>query len=147
MFFDSEDYFKLTMCARAVAAADEHNAQVVVFVFVRFDENGKETLCDRVRPKLMKHDISDGFSYVHFPDQILSAVSPVSWNKLSLTQFILEKSFKFDEIFSTNDVTFASLSVAAANKAYYLRERSVHYRSGHANTITATKFKNLGNLF
>lgn len=145
IFLDSDDYFENTLLECSVLQADMKNADVVFFDYVQFDKDGKEIKKQGGHVNWLKKS-PDSFCYQDIPDLIMSLVTPVPWNKLYRTSFLREYRFQFDEITSTNDVTFASLSVAAARVISYLPKTLVHYRIGHSNTISSTKTKNLQNI-
>nr|MCR5457453.1 hypothetical protein [Clostridiales bacterium] len=67
------------------------------------------------------------------------------WTKLYRTSFIAENNLKYEEISTTNDITFASVSVAVAKRISYLKDYLVHYRIGQSDTISSNKPKKLGN--
>lgn len=145
IFLDSDDYFESMLLESCVLQADLKDADIVFFDYVQFDKDGKETKRQGGHVNWLKKS-PDSFCYQDIPDLIMSLVTPVPWNKLYRASFLRDYGFQFDEITSTNDVTFASLSVAAASVISYLPKTLVHYRIGHSNTISSTKTKNLQNI-
>lgn len=146
IFLDSDDYFESVLLESSILQADLKDADIVFFDYGQFDKDGKELKKQGGHIGWLKQKSPDSFCYRDIPDLIMSLVNPVPWNKLYRTSFLKENSFLFDEISSTNDVTFASISVAAANVISYLPKTLVHYRIGHSNTISSTKTKNLQNI-
>ena len=143
IFLDADDFFEPNLLEKSYKKALADKADIVAFHFYRYYENG--TLEERkgvYREHITRGDI---FNYQDCPDFIMSIVNPTPWNKLYRTDFIRDHDLKFEEISSSNDITFASVSVAVAERVSILDERLVYYRVGHSGTITSIKSKNLKN--
>ena len=144
-FLDSDDLFEKNLLAAAYKKAVETGADIVAYDFNRFDTDGKVTSRKGVHIDWLGSE-KDVFNYRDCPDTIMSIVNPTPWNKLYRRGYVVENGLKFEEIFSTNDITFAAVSVARAEKVAYLKKELVRYRIGHSGTITSTKTKNLNNI-
>ena len=138
IFLDSDDLFSEKLLEKTVAEAEETEADIVAFNFSRFDEEGNEEERTGVHMDWLPAKLRT-FNYTDCPDRIMNIVNPTPWNKLYKSDFIREHSLRFEEISSTNDITFASVSVAAAGKAAFLKDSLVRYRIGHSGTISSTK--------
>lgn len=146
-FFDGDDYCELDFLEKAVEKIELTNAQVLVFDFYRVNmQTGEETYCNGLNRSFYPKDKAT-FNYKDVPFRIMTIAIPTPWNKLYKTEFVKEKGLKFEEISSTNDITFASVSMAMAERVAYLPEAFVYYRMNQGSTtITSQKQKKLGNV-
>lgn len=146
-FFDSDDIAAPNLLEKATQRAEEVNADIVAF-------NGYTFVDDDVKTKKLKRgfnhniiqDSSEVFSYKDYPQSILSIVNVVPWNKLIRTDFIKENDIRFEEISSTNDITFSAVCSARAEKIALVDLALMYYRLGHSGTVSSTKQKNLNNV-
>lgn len=146
-FFDSDDIAAPNLLEKAVNRAEEANADIVAF-------NGYTFVNDDVKTKKLKRgfnnnivkDASSVFSYRDYPQSILSIVNVVPWNKLIRTDFIKENDIRFEEISSTNDITFSAVCAARAQRIALVDSALMFYRLGHTGTVSSTKQKNLNNV-
>ena len=144
IFLDSDDLFDKKLLEKTYNKAEKDHADIVAFNFDRFDEKGhienRKGIHTEWLPKNTKV-----FSYRDCPDYIMSVVNPTPWTKLYRSSFISDNNLKFDEISTTNDISFASVSVAKAKRITYLKDCLVHYRVDLAGSISSAKPKKLGN--
>lgn len=145
IFLDSDDLFSPVLLEKMYAAITEAQADIAACNFSRIDVNGKETQHEGVHVKWIPNGLTV-FSYRDTPDYIMRVINPTPWNKLYRTDFIREKGLKFDEISSTNDIAFAAVSVAAADRVTYIPDSLIRYRIGHAGTISDGKAGKLNNV-
>ncbi len=146
-FFDADDVADKKLLELAFNRAEETEADIVAF-------NGSTFTDDDLSTAKLKQGFSKGsvksvgevFSYKDYPQSILSIVNVVPWNKLILRSFILEKGLKYEEISSTNDITFSAVAAANASKIALLDKNLMYYRLGHSGTVSSTKTKNLNNV-
>lgn len=144
-FFDADDLCSPELLEKTVNRAEETEADIVAFDFVRFQEDGA------VEKRVGIHDDwlppeTEVFSYRNCPDRIMSIINQTPWNKLFLTAFLQEHQLKYEEISSSNDITFSAVSAASAKRISFLKEELFQYRVGHANTISSTKSSKLNNV-
>ncbi|MCD8120732.1 MAG: glycosyltransferase [Clostridiales bacterium] len=145
-FFDSDDKCELNLLEETVSIAEETMADIVAFNFFKFYEDGTETRANfGIRTYLLPKDITV-FNYKDCPERILSVINPTPWNKIFRSEFVREHSLKFEEIASTNDITFCAVCSACAERIAYSVKALLHYRVGHANTITSDKHNKLPNV-
>ena len=138
IFLDGDDLFSEELLEKTVAEAEETDADIVAFNFSRFDEEGNSEERKGIHTDWLPKDIRT-FNYKDCPDRIMSVVNPTPWNKLYRTDFIREHDLRFEEISSNNDITFAAVSVAAADQVAFLTDSLVEYRIGHSGSISSTK--------
>ena len=62
------------------------------------------------------------------PKDILRAAGSMVWNKLYRREFLLANQLRFDELFTCNDLSFAAVSMAAAERIAWTKEHLIHYR-------------------
>ena len=145
IFLDSDDLFSPVLLEKLYTAITEAQADIAACNFSRLNVNGVETQHEGVHVKWIPKGLTV-FSYRDTPDYIMRVINPTPWNKLYRTAFIREKGLKFDEISSTNDVAFAAVSVAAAERVTYIPDSLIRYRVGHAGTISEGKTGKLHNV-
>lgn len=146
-FFDSDDLADKKLLEKTCARALETDADIVAFHGYTFtnDDLSTKKFQSEFNKNILK-DASQVFSYRDYPESILSTVNIVPWNKLIRLAFIKENNIAFEEISSTNDLTFSAVCLAAANRIALVDSPLVYYRLGHAGTVTSTKSKNLQNV-
>ena len=138
-FMDSDDYCSLVFINEAVTYAEQKNSDILVFNYCRFDEKtGKKEYRNGLVKARCPQD-KDVFSYRDIPQVICKIVNPTPWNKLYKHSFIKENKLQWLEVSTTNDITFATLSVLLADRIAYLDETFLFYRINLANSITSKK--------
>jgi len=145
IFLDSDDLFSNRLLEKLYQAISVNRCDVAACNFSRFDPQGNEKQFDGVYTKWIPKGLKV-FSYRDLPDHIMRVINPVPWNKMYRSAFIREKGLKFDEISSTNDISFASVSVASAERVTYVTDSLIRYRIGHSGTITSGKSTKLENV-
>ena len=144
-FADADDRLSPVLFEKTVNLAEKTSADVVCFGFQRFDAKGKRgnQLGYKVQWLPSWKRI---FNRSDCPDRILSIVYPAPWNKLFSRRFVLEEEIRYDEISSSNDITFSAIASWKAEKIATINKALYFHRIGHAGTITETKQKNLMNV-
>ena len=145
IFLDSDDLFSEQLLEKLYIAITEHQADIAACNFSRIHPDGRETQHEGVHTKWIPAGLQV-FSYRDTPDYIMRVINPTPWNKLYRTAFIREKGLKYEEITSTNDITFAAVSVASAERVTYIRDSLVRYRVSRGGSISSGKSKNLNNI-
>lgn len=145
-FFDGDDYCIPSFLQTVVKKADETQADIVVFDYYRVDQvTHKEVLYHGLNRSLLPTG-KECFNYKDVPDRILSIVNPTPWNKLYRRSYIQNTKLQFLGLSTTNDITFAALSVAMAEKVTYISEPFMYYRVNRKAAITSFKQKKLKNV-
>lgn len=145
-FMDSDDYCDAKLLEKTVHAAEETGADITAFHYFIFDEQGNMEKRNGYQKGKVSAD-QKVISYRDLPDCIMSFINPTPWNKLYRRGFVENAGVRFEEITSTNDITFAGVTAAMAEKITLVDEHLLYYRKGHAGTITSKKTKNLNNVF
>lgn len=145
IFLDSDDLFSPLLLEKLYTLAVENDADIATCNFSRFDEFGNTAQRKGIHTEWLPAGITV-FNYKDCPHHIMSVVNPTPWNKLYRSDFIRKHNLKYEEITSSNDITFAAVSVASAEKIAYITDSLVQYRIGHTGSISSTKTKNLNNV-
>lgn len=146
-FFDSDDIAQKTLIQKAVNRALETNADIVAFHgYTFFDDNVKNLSHKSGYNTNILKDSTQVFSYRDYPNSIISTVNVVPWNKLIRKDFIQDNNIHFEEISSTNDITFSAVCNACAQRIALINERLIYYRLGHSGTISSSKQKAVYNV-
>lgn len=146
-FFDADDIAVNNLLEFAYNRAQETDADIVAFNGYTFTNDDIST--KKIKPGYNKNVLGDSscvFSYKDYPENIMSIVNVVPWNKLIRTDFIKENNIRFEEISSTNDITFSAVCAATAKKIALVDKQLMYYRLGHSGTISSTKTKNFKNV-
>lgn len=147
-FFDSDDVANKSLIEKALAKALQTDADIVAFDAYTFKDDNLEnkTLKKGYNRNILKELEKDTFSYKDFPNKILSIVNIVPWNKLIRREIVVKNNIRFDEISSSDDLTFSVMCAAVAEKIAVMNEVLLYYRLGHTGTITSTMRYKLFNV-
>lgn len=143
-FFDSDDICEPNLLEKTVEKLEKTDADIVCFNFVKLFPDG-----DELPQKGYSIENLDGkeiINYKDIPNGILTVLRPVPWNKVYKASLIRNNKLKFDEISSTNDITFSAVSAAAADKIAFLPDQLMKYCIRETGSITKTKVKNIWNV-
>lgn len=146
-FFDADDLCSRDLLEKAVKKLEVTQADFVAFNFEKLFENGKKVSAVGIHDELLPQAVKKAreFSWQDCPTKILSVVNPTPWCKVYRRQFVLDHNLAFDQLFSSNDITFCTVSVAVAKKIVYLKDALVIYRVNQKGSVTSnnkTKYKN-----
>lgn len=145
LFLDADDIFDKDLLCKVYENAEKNSSDIVAYNYIKFDQEGNNYYINGMRKQLLPTGI-EKFNYRNCPNRIMSIVNPTPWNKCYRKEFIIENELKFEEISSSNDITFAAVSMAKANVISFVDNYLVKYRIGHEGTITNIKSKNLNNI-
>lgn len=148
IFLDADDYFSPDLLQSAYDQALKTGADIVAFDYYEYDQQQKTTAKQLgIRPTLFPGGaVQAVFNRQDVPTRILDVVVPVPWNKLYRSEFIKKNNLTFLNTSTTNDVTFAALSLAFADSIAYLSQNLVYYRTNLQGSITSKKTKNMNNI-
>ena len=145
IFLDADDFFVPYLLVKSYKKALADTSDIVAFHFYCYYEDGTTEKRTGIHKEWLTGKPTV-FNYRDCPDYIMSIVNPTPWTKLYRTAFILDHNLKYEEISSTNDITFAAVSVAVAERISILDEHLVYYRVGQGGTISSIKNRRLGNI-
>ncbi|MCL2144784.1 MAG: glycosyltransferase [Endomicrobia bacterium] len=142
-FLDSDDHFEPLMLEEMFARCDKFGADICLcdaYVY----EKGQLQNTRYLYITTIKAGIggSDVFSYKHIPDRILNISSPVVWNKLFRKDFVIDSGIKFQTVKFSNDIYFAVVLTALAQKITFIDKKFVHYIYNHSDSTTALRKEN-----
>lgn len=145
-FMDSDDYCDLELLKCTTQYADKFDAEIVAFDYYRFDNSSeeKEYRYGLVKKRLPK--LQGVFSYEDVPDEICSLINPTPWNKIFLREFLLKNGLRYLELQTTNDITFATLSVIMATKITYVEKSLLYYRTNLHGSVSSKKKEHLDDI-
>lgn len=138
-FMDADDYCHPNFLETATQEATKKKTDILVFDFYRYN-NVDGSLELRKGLSLARYPREkEIFSYKDVPQDICRLVNPTPWNKLYTTEFVRKIGQKWLETSTTNDITYATISVLMAERIGYLEEAFLYYRVALNNSITSRK--------
>jgi glycosyltransferase involved in cell wall biosynthesis len=143
-FVDPDGFCDLHLLEKTVGKAEETNADIVAFDFYKLSGNTKSKAIGIHADWLPEGTLV--FSRHTVSEKLLSIANPAPSTKLFRTSFLIEHKLKFDELSSTNEVTFSAVSIAQAEQIAFLSERLMTYRGGHSGTNSFERDKNVDNI-
>lgn len=154
IFVDSDDFIELDTCEKAIKTAEENNADLVFWSYVReFGNVSKEkhffwddgTVFEENEVKNQLHRRLCGLSgeELSHPDYA-NAFEPV-WNKLYRADYIINNNVFFVDTkeIGTEDALFNLYAIGHVKKAVYINECLYHYLKTNNGSLTSTYKKNL----
>ncbi len=140
-FLDSDDRFEPTMLEEAYERAEATHADMVLWGGKYFDDKTGDSWQAPwlLNKKLIKD--KEVFSASDMPDKLFDVVSPAPWNKLFRADFVKKTGLKYQPFTCSNDIFFTYSSLALAERISCVPKELVHYRTGNANSLQATKKK------
>lgn len=127
IFLDSDDLFDSDLLKKIGQRAISMNADVVSCNYSYLFVGGKKS--DQIG--IYTNRIANNakvFSYRDSPDFILQVTGAPVWNKLYKSDYLRQNSLRFDVLASCNDVSFAAVSVAAAERIAYVTDSLILHR-------------------
>lgn len=138
-FFDSDDFFDLSLLEKAYSRAKYTNADIVIFGAQKYNTEFKtyeQTNLYFDRKFLPRKKV---FAYKDVPDHIMMITSPAPWTKLYRREFIQQQKLQFQALQNSNDAYFTLLSMCVAERISYVNENLVNYRIGQKNNLQSRK--------
>lgn len=148
LFLDADDFFHPDMLEKAVARADETQADICVFKADQYNQKtGRRSklnnTCDtRLCPKR-----AETFSRHSNSANIFRFTTGAPWNKLFRRSFVEANGLVFQDIQSANDVAFTMTALAVADRIAILDEVLLTYRANNASSLQGSKYKNPDSFF
>ena len=132
---DADDLLVPHALATAVRAADDFDADVVLFKYQRFN-SATGNITKTIRPNELPTMTLDRAVDKSQESNIFALSSPAPWNKLFSRQFIAELGIKFQDLPRVNDLFFGWSALAAATRMVLLDEVLIHYRSFQSDSLS-----------
>lgn len=142
LFLDADDFFAPELLQDTVVAAENKQAQLVLFGGRRFDDARQEVLkkYEFLRKSLLpKREV---FSARDCGIDFFRITTPAPWSKLFLRSFIEEKGLKFQSLQNSNDVFFTMAAMAMADRIVAVKEDLIRYRVNMQGSLQGSKSRN-----
>lgn len=142
IFLDGDDFFAENMLETACRAADEKEADAVIFGFRRFDDKKQIFFPKDENPRIDLIPDTDVFCAKDIPDDIFRITSPAPWTKLFRRSFVEKTGLQFQELPNSNDFFFILSALSMAERICAVGEALTFYRVNMATSIQGSKHKN-----
>lgn len=142
LFLDSDDFFERTMIEEAYSCATINNSELVIFNAYTFD---MLTKTEKLASGAINKGILGNCEFITKDNGDFKFLFQTTWggvwNILFSRSFIENKCIRFQEMRYTDDMFFAYISLAEANKISILDKPFVHYRINIPNTQTSSRYQ------
>ena len=139
-FFDCDDFCKPTLLERAVAVADNENADVVALPFDLYNQQVGVGL--HAEWSLRRERYPKGsFTWRDNPDELFETFHNYPWNKLVRRSFLDEQGIRFQEIYLTEDLMFSAPALVKARRIACVDEPLLSHREGLDTNSMSGKHK------
>jgi glycosyltransferase involved in cell wall biosynthesis len=125
-FLDSDDFFELDMLEKMYKKAKNDDADILLCDYFAYNNKTKKRERRFINAHLLKN--LKIFSSKDMPDDIFLVAGTENWSRLYKKSFILDNKIRFQNLKTCNDVYFALLSLALAQKIVYIDQPFVNYR-------------------
>lgn len=138
-FLDSDDFFDASMLARALHAAEQDNAQIVIFGADFYNEkHGRYTPCTySLRENMLP--AHRPFSGMDVKKDIFKTVVGWAWDKLFLADFVRSNHLQFQQQRTSNDLFFVFSAIVRAERITTLSQVLAHQRRHAGKTLSVTR--------
>ncbi len=144
---DSDDFFEPDMLRQAYLAAEEHQADIVVFRSDQFDHAASRfEPCDySIRADMLPE--GEVFSADDIPDRIFNIGCGWAWDKLFLRELIEKHQVRFQELRTTNDMYFVFCLYTKAQRIFFLDQLLIHRRIHAFPSLSVTREQSWENFY
>lgn len=136
-FLDADDRFEPDMLEKSYAAAKEKRAEVCVYCFDFFNEEGKS--CGKISFFTGNLPENRPFAGTEVKKDLFGTFVGWAWDKLFLREFIEQNQIAFQEQRTTNDLFFTFYSLAIAQKITVIEDVLIHHRTHIQSSLEATR--------
>ena len=139
LFWDSDDYFDITILEKLYNKASLYNADIVVTSYKLFDDTTKEVI-DK-RSQINKKFLPDKeiFCIDDIQQGKFSFLPMAPWTKMYKKDFIFDNGLLFQDIKSCTDVFFTYATTALAKRICIVDENLIFYRINRVGSITSKR--------
>ncbi|MFT4216312.1 MAG: glycosyltransferase [Micropruina sp.] len=137
-FLDADDRFAPMLLEELHAKAVMDDADIVATRFRVADESTGDVSPVEWGVRLNRFPRRTPLAPEALGDHLFLAVSPAPWNKLLKASFVARTGLRFQPLRRTNDLYFASLAMAQAQRISYVESYGIDYRTGHSTSLQAT---------
>ncbi len=140
-FLDADDFFEPEMLRKAVDAAQQYQADYVVFASDRYH---MDTASFAPVPwTIRRSDLPPymPFSYRQLTDNVFLSFVGWAWDKLYRRSFVERNGLWFQEQRTTNDMLFVFSALVTAKRIAVVDEVLAHQRRGSRESLSVTREK------
>ena len=140
-FLDADDFFEQDMLEKAVARAEEYDAQIVVFNSDQYHMDKRQFV--PVPWVMVQEDIPPymPFSYRQLTGNVFLSFVGWAWDKLYRRDFVEAHGLRFQEQRTTNDMLFVFSALVLAKRIAVLNDVLAHQRRGSGASLSVTREK------
>jgi glycosyltransferase involved in cell wall biosynthesis len=136
---DSDDFFDLTMLQQMVNRADENASDIVLCDAYHYDcGTGKAIEPSDILNKQYLPD-KNGFSRNDCASFIFQITIGAAWNMLFRRDFVIKNNLEFQAVHHADDLLFANLALAKAERISIVDKRFIYYRLNNQTSQRETK--------
>lgn len=140
-FLDADDFFDFYMLERLLKKAQQTDADIVLAASWSYEmRSGKlsyNTFCQDHRFLPTK----EVFNRQDLPLRLFQFCIAWAWDKFYKASFIKKYNFQFQNLKANNDMVFAFISIACAQKISFSPDAYIYWRKGNPYSITASQAK------
>ena len=133
-FFDAEDVLYPDAFEKAVASADDFDAEIVIFKYRLLDSNSG-SVSKGLRPNDLPTMNLDRETDKRFEAKLFQLTGPAPWTKLFLREFVEKNGLRFQNLPRVNDLYFSWTALASANLIAVLNEGLIKYRISQSGNL------------
>ena len=140
-FLDADDFFEPDLFEKAVTQLDTHQADICLVNADLFNQesgtyqNSLDILdlgCLPFRQPFLPKDVSD---------RLFQLTNSNAWSKIIRRELVTVNDLRFQELPNTNDLYFAYMALALAERIVYIPKKLIHYRVMLKSSIQGSSWK------
>ena len=138
-FLDADDFFAPDMLEKAVRAAEEYQADYIVYNSDQYHQDKGAFVS--VPWVIRQADLPPymPFTYRQLTDNVFLTFVGWAWDKLYRRSFVLEHGLWFQEQRTSNDMLFVFSALVCARRIAVVNEVLAHQRRGGGGTLSVTR--------
>ncbi len=139
IFWDADDFFEPDCLKEMYNKAEKTEADIVICECIAYDNEEQQdvdcymSINDHYLPN------KNIFSREDMPDDIFQTFTGCLWDKLFRLDFVKRNYLKFQDIRTAEDIPFAYMALALADRITTVRKNYIHYRKYVENSLESTK--------
>lgn len=140
-FLDADDFFEPNMLEEAVSAAEQYQADFVVFNSDQYHMDKKSFVATPWALRVREIPPYMPFSYRQLTGNVFKTFVGWAWDKLYRRSFVLSHNLWFQEQRTTNDMLFVFSALVVAKRIAVVNKVFAHQRKGSSQTLSVTREK------
>ena len=142
IFLDADDFFELDFFEHMISEIETYDADIAICSILTRDERTKSEILSAGAFSEILRVAKQPFSPDVFNNINISDMPYAPFNKLVRREMLIEKKIQFQNLTNSNDVYFAFMAIAEAEKIVFLSKPYVHYRYNTGAQISTNRHKN-----